>query len=107
MEERHESMDQRPRLRRMIYSLFAVYWILVGAALVLPQLFGGAGEGADGTGVVALVFLTLLLIALANSLSLAYLAFRFRGALAFPDLVVACLPLTFSMVAIVALWSLA
>lgn len=94
------------RLRRMVYSLFAVYWILVAASLIFPRIAGEPGRHLDGATVVGIVFLVLLLVALAVSLSLAIFSLRYRASLTVPDLVMGLIPAAFSLLALVSLWQL-
>lgn len=98
---------QAARLRRMVYTLFAVYWVLVAACLVFPRMTGDPGESVAGITAVGLTFLLLLLIALVVSLSLAFFTYRYRGSLAVPDLVMGWLPFAFSVLAVISLWRVA
>lgn len=98
---------QAARLRRMVYVLFAIYWVLVAACLIFPRMTGDPGESVAGITAVGMIFLLLLLIALVVSLSLAFFTFRYRGFLAAPDLVMGWLPLAFSVLAVISLWRVA
>lgn len=93
-----------PRLRRMVYSLFAVYWIMVAACLVFPRMAGDPGESVAGITLVGITFLILLLVALSVSLSLAYFSVKHRHTLAMSDLVMGLVPIAFSLIALVSLW---
>lgn len=98
----------RIRVRRMVYSLFAVYWILVVACLVFPRMTGPSDDGGvSANTVVTLIFVFLLLIALAVSMALAFFSLRHRDLLALSDQVMGLLPLAFSLLAVVSLWQLA
>lgn len=97
----------RVRMRRMVYVLFAVYWILVAACLVFPRATGDPGEGLSGGTVVTLVFLCLMMITFVISLALAFFSLRHRDVLAVPDQVMGLLPLAFSLLAVISLWQLA
>lgn len=96
----------RARARRMVYLLFAVYWILVVACLVFPRMSAAPVEGLSAGTVVTLVFVCLLLITLAVSLALAYFSLRHRGLLAVPDQVMGLLPLAFTVVALISFWQM-
>lgn len=94
----------RIRMRRMVYSLFAVYWVLVVACLVFPRMTGQPDEGMSAGTVVTLVFALLLLIALAASFTLAFLTIKHRDLLALADQAMGLIPLAFSLLALVSLW---
>lgn len=104
-------MDTKPdskarmgiRMRRMVYSLFAVYWVLVVACLVFPRMTGSPDQGMSAGTVVMLVFALLLLIALAVSFTLAFLTIKHRDLLAFADQAMGLIPLAFSLLALVSL----
>lgn len=99
----------RIRVRRMVYVLFAAYWVLVAACLVFPRMTGPSSDagGVSAGTVVTLVFVLLLLIALALSVALAFFSVRHRDILAFADQIMGLLPLAFSLLALVSLWQLA
>lgn len=97
----------RLRMRRMVYTLFAVYWILVAACLVFPRVAAEPDKGLTVGAVVTIAFVCLLLIALAVSLALAYFSLKHRAMLSLPDLAMGLLPLAFSLTALISLWQLA
>lgn len=99
--------QMRLRVRRMVYVLFAVYWILVAACLLFPRMASEPDAGLSVGTVVTTVFVCLLLITLAVSLALSFFSIRHRDLLAAPDLVMGVLPLAFSLLAMIALWQLA
>lgn len=96
----------RIRARRMVYLLFAVYWILVVACLVFPRMSGAPVEGLSAGTVVTIIFVCLLLITLTISLALAFFSLKHRRVLAVPDQIMGLLPLAFSLIALVSLWQL-